>query len=273
MRTVLAFLLLLGARRPGRCRPRKRPISPRAIGRLRALEQKWDSAAHDKAIGILTPSCGASSARRRRASRPGRDGARQPVLRGRLGQARRASRFGDAVVTTEGLARHWLGEKPKTAGRSRRQGQGRRGLYCGLTGDAAVTIYAALPIERPAGDRRRPLRISLLPSQSGAFSPPGEVGVDRAGKADGSSCTCDKAAVAPELAGLRSAAGGRAGQGQDGAGSAARSTRASPWRTRRRTPTSLLERARPRDRAPIPPWSSRRNASPTRSPADQAHSA
>jgi hypothetical protein len=84
--------------------------------------------------------------------------------------------FGDAAVTTEGLARHWLGEKPKQPVDLEAKLKEGEDLYFGLTGDAAVTVYAALPIERPTGAAQAVAHLALA-SQSGAFSPPREIGI------------------------------------------------------------------------------------------------
>ena len=100
-------------------------------------------------------------------------------------------------MTTEGLARHWLGEKPKQPidlDAKLREGED---LYFGLTGDAAVTVYAALPIERPAGTAQAVAHLALE-SQAGAFSPPREIGVILR-KGGRLFLYLDKAAAAPEI--------------------------------------------------------------------------
>ena len=166
-------------------------------------------------------------------------------------------------MTTEGLARHWLGEKPKQPIDLEAKLREGEDLYFGLTGDAAVTVFAALPIERPPGTVQAVAHLALA-SQSGAFSPPREIGVivQKGGRLF---LYLDKADAAPELpaceaplaAALDKAKAVRAaGKADD---SFALENEASDayvrcWSTR-------VARNRPR----IPPWSSRRNASPTRS--------
>ena len=54
MRTVLAFLLLL-ATPAWALSPEEAAYIAARDRAASALEQKWDSAAHDKAIGTLTP--------------------------------------------------------------------------------------------------------------------------------------------------------------------------------------------------------------------------
>jgi hypothetical protein len=105
--------------------------------------------------------------------------------------------FGDAAVTTEGLVRHWLGEQPKQpidleAGL--REGED---LYFGLTGDAAVTVFASLPVERPAETVQAFAHLALA-SQSGAFSPPREIGII-VQKGSRLFLLLDRAVAAPEL--------------------------------------------------------------------------
>lgn len=162
-----------------------------------ALEQKWDSKAHDKAIAVLTPML------RRIVGPPPKDYpgpgdmVRDSLCCGAGSDKLDAIAFGDAVVTTEGLARHWLGEKPKQpVALDARINEG-EDLYFGLTGDAAVTVYAALPIERPAGTAQAVAHLALT-SQSGAFSPPREIGVI-VRKRGRLFLYLDKAAAAPEL--------------------------------------------------------------------------
>ena len=100
-------------------------------------------------------------------------------------------------MTTEGLARHWLGEKPdQPLDLEARLDEG-EDLYAGLAGDAAVTVYATLPVERPAGTTQAVAHLALA-SQSGAFSPPREIGVI-VRKSGRLLLYLDKADVAPEI--------------------------------------------------------------------------
>jgi hypothetical protein len=175
MRTVLAFLLLFAAPAWALSPEEAAYIAARDRA-AKALEQKWDSAAHDKAIGALTPML------RRIVGPPPKGFAgpgemvRDSLCCGAGSDKLDAIAFGDAAVTTEGLARYWLGDKPKQPidlDAKLREGED---LYSGLTGDAAVTVYATLPIERPAGAAQAVAHVALT-SQSGAFAPPREVGV------------------------------------------------------------------------------------------------
>jgi hypothetical protein len=196
MRTVLTFLLLL-ASPAWALSPEEAAYVAARDRAAAALEQKWDSAAHDKAIGALTPML-------RRIVGPPPKGfpgpgemVRDTLCCGVGSDKLDAIAFGDAVVTTESLARHWLGEKPKQPvdlDAKLREGED---LYFGLTGDAAVTVYAALPIERPAGTVQAVAHLALA-SQSGAFAPPSEIGVI-ARKGGRLLLYLDKAAASPEL--------------------------------------------------------------------------
>jgi len=196
MRTVLAPLLLL-ATPAWALSPEEATYIAARDRAAAALEQKWDSAAHDKAIGTLTPML------RRIVGPPPKgypgpgDMVRDSLCCGTGSDKLDAIAFGDAVVTTEGLARLWLGEKPKQPiDLEAKLGEG-EDLYFGLTGDAAVTVYATLPIERPAKAVQAVAHLALA-SQAGAFSPPREIGVivRKGGKIF---LYLDKAAAAPEL--------------------------------------------------------------------------
>lgn len=196
MRTVLTFLLLIASPALALSPEEAAYITARDRAAA-ALEHKWDNAAHDKAIGILTPML-------RRIVGPPPKGypgpgemVRDSLCCGAASDKLDAIAFGDAAVTTEGLARHWLGEKPKQPVDLDAKVREGEELYLGLTGDAAVTIYAALPVERPAGAAQAVAHLALV-SQAGAFSPPGEVGV-MVRKAGRLVMYLDKAAVAPEL--------------------------------------------------------------------------
>jgi hypothetical protein len=196
MRTVLALLLLVAA--PAWALSPEEAAYVAARDRAAAtLERKWDSAAHDKAIGALTPML-------RRIVGPPPKGypgpgemVRDSLCCGAGSDKLDAIAFGDAAVTTEGLARHWLGEKPKQPIDLEAKLREGEDLYFGLTGDAAVTVYAALPIERPTGAVRAFAHLALA-SQSGAFGPPREIGVivQKGGRLF---LILDKATVEPEL--------------------------------------------------------------------------
>lgn len=197
MRTFLAFLLLLAAPAWALSPEEAAYIAARDRAAA-ALEQKWDSAAHDKAIGTLTPML-------RRIVGPPPKGfpgpgemVRDSLCCGASSDKLDAIAFGDAAVTTEGLARHWLGEKPKQPIDLVAKLTEGEDLYSGLTGDAAVTVYAILPIERPAGTVRAVAHL-VLASQAGAFVPPREIGVvvQKGGRLF---LYLDKAAATPELA-------------------------------------------------------------------------
>ena len=195
MRTVLALLLLL-ATPAWALSPEEAAYIAARDRAASALEQKWDSAAHDKAIGTLTPML-------RRIVGPPPKGfpgpgemVRDSLCCGVGSDKLDAIAFGDAAVTTEGLARHWLGEKPKQPIDLEAKLREGEDLYFGLTGDAAVTVYAALPIERPPGTVQAVAHLALA-SQSGALSPPREIGVI-VRKGTRLFLYLDKAAVAPE---------------------------------------------------------------------------
>lgn len=196
MRTALTFLLLLAAPAWALSPEEAAYIAARDRAAA-ALEHKWDSAAHDKSIGVLTPML------RRIVGAPPKgfpgpgEMVRDTLCCGAGSDRLDAIAFGDAAVTTESLARHWLGEKPKQPvdlDAKLREGED---LYFGLTGDTAVTVYAILPIERPAGATQAVAHLALE-SQAGAFTPPRELGVivRKGGRVF---LHLDKAAAAPEI--------------------------------------------------------------------------
>jgi hypothetical protein len=196
MRIVLPLLLLL-ATPAWALSPEEAAYIAARDRAAAALEQKWDSAAHDKAIGTLTPML-------RRIVGPPPKGypgpgemVRDSLCCGVGSDKLDAIAFGEVVVTTEGLARHWLGEKPKQPIDLEAKLREGEDLYFGMTGDAAVTVYAALPIERPAGTVRAVAHLALA-SQSGAFGPPPDIGVivQRGGRLF---LFLDKATATPEL--------------------------------------------------------------------------
>jgi hypothetical protein len=197
MRAVLALLILL-ASPAWALSPEEAAYIAARDRAAAALEQKWDSAAHDKAMGTLTPML-------RRIVGPPPKGypgpgemVRDSLCCGVGSDKLDAIGFGDAAVTTAGLARHWLGEKPKQPIDLEAKLKEGEDLYFGLTGDAAVTVYATLPIERPVGTAQAVAHLALA-TQSGAFSPPRDVGVivQKGGRLF---LYLDKAAVTPELA-------------------------------------------------------------------------
>lgn len=196
MRAVLAFLLLVAS--PALALSPEEAAYVAARDRAAAaLEQKWDSAAHDKAVTSLTTML------RRIVGPPPKSYAgagemvRDALCCGGGSDKLDALAFGDVVVTTEGLARHWLGENPKQPIDLEAKLKEGEDLYFGLTGDAAVTVYATLPIERPAKAVQAVAHLALA-SQAGAFSPPREIGVimRKGGKIF---LYLDKAEAAPEL--------------------------------------------------------------------------
>ena len=123
MRTVLALLLLL-ATPAWALSPEEAAYIAARDRAAAALEQKWDSAAHDKAIAALTPML-------RRIVGPPPKGfpgpgemVRDSLCCGAGSDKLDAIAFGDAVVTTEGLAR--LGSARSRSSRSiSRPGSGR----------------------------------------------------------------------------------------------------------------------------------------------------
>lgn len=175
MRIVLAFLLLF-ASPAWALSPEEAAYIVQRDRAAAALEQKWDSAAHDRAIAALTPLL------RRIVGAPpkGFDGkgdmVRDSLCCGVGSDKLDALAFGDAVVTTEGLARHWLGEKPNQPIDLDAKIKDGEDLYSGLSGDAAVTVYASLPVAKPAGATLAVAHLALA-SQAGALWPPREVGV------------------------------------------------------------------------------------------------
>lgn len=197
MRTVLVLLLLLLAVPAWALSPEEAAYIAARDRAAAALEHKWDNAVHDKAMAALT------LALRRIVGSPPKgfpgpgDMVRDALCCGAGSEKLDAIAFGDAVVTTEGLARHWLGEKPRQAVNLEAKLNEGEDLYSGVTGDAAVTVYAALPIERPAGTAQAVAHLALA-SQSGAFSPPREIGV-MVRKGGRLLLILDKATVAPEL--------------------------------------------------------------------------
>jgi hypothetical protein len=174
MRRVLVLLLLLA--------PPAWALTPEEAAYLAerdranaALEANWDQEAYDRAVETLTP-------RLARIVGPPPKGLAGKgemnttpccgVGSGKLdGMA-----FGDVVVTTEGLLRQWLTaqDPPRDVAAGIDEGVG---IYTsGLVGDAAVEVYAPVPIARPAGATRATAHLALA-SQAGSLWPPQEIGV------------------------------------------------------------------------------------------------
>jgi hypothetical protein len=139
------------------------------------LEANWDQSTYDRAIGSLTPQI------RRIVGPPPRgfDGKSRMnttlccgVGSGKLdGMA-----YGDVVVTTEALLGRWLAARDTPRDITVGIGEGADLYSWGLVGDAAVDIYAPLPITRPSGATRAVAHLALA-SQAGALWPPKEIGV------------------------------------------------------------------------------------------------
>jgi hypothetical protein len=174
MRRVLALLLLIV--------PPAWALSPDEAAYIAerdrvnaALEANWDQAAHDRAVETLTQKL------RRIVGQPlkGFDGNSEmntTLCCGVGAYKLDGMAFGEVVVTTEGLLRHWLAaqDPPRDLETGLKEGAG---LYsAGLVGDAAVDVYAALPIVRPPGATRAVAHLALA-SQAGSFWPPQEIGV------------------------------------------------------------------------------------------------
>jgi len=139
-----------------------------------ALEASWDQDIQDRAVEALT-----LKLRRIVGPPKGFDGKGEMnttlccgVGAGKLdGMA-----YGDVVVTTEGLLGRWLGalNPPRDLAAGIEEGAD---LYAsGLVGDAAVDVYATVPITRPPGATRAAAHLALA-SQAGSLWPPQEIGV------------------------------------------------------------------------------------------------
>ena len=176
MRRLLGLLLLIAAPAYALTPDEAAYIAERDKA-IAALELKWSNEAHDRAIAALAP-------RLRRIVGPppkgtvGEASMTPDTLCCGVGSAKLdAMVFGEVVVTTEGLLRLWLGDKPKPplaleAGLD----EGSEIYSTGVVGDAAVEVYAPLPISRPTGATRAVAHLALA-SQAGSFWPPPDLGV------------------------------------------------------------------------------------------------
>ena len=144
---------------------------------IAALELKWSNEGHDRAIAALTPRL------RRIVGAPPKGAGGEPQMTPDglccgVGSSKiDGMMYGEVVVTTEGLLRHWLNEKPKPpldleAGID----QGSELYSTGIVGDAAVDVYATLPIVQPPGTTRAVAHLAFA-SQAGSLWPPKDLGV------------------------------------------------------------------------------------------------
>lgn len=174
MRRLLALLLLLAAPAWALSPEEAAYVAERDRANA-ALEANWDQDTHDRAVESLTRQL------RRIVGPPpkGFDDSSEmnTTLCCGVGSSKLdGMAFGDVVVTTEGLLRHWLAalKPPRDVATGIEEGAD---LYSsGLVGDAAVDVYATVPIARPAGAARAMAHLALA-SQAGSLWPPQEIGV------------------------------------------------------------------------------------------------
>ena len=144
---------------------------------IASLELKWSNEGHDRAIAALTPRL------RRIVGPPPKGTVGEPLMTpdslccGSGSSKLDGMVYGEVVVTTVGLLRHWLSEKPKPpldldAGID----QGADIYSTGIVGDAAVDVHATLPIVPPPGTTRAVAHLALgLPA--GSLGTPKDLGV------------------------------------------------------------------------------------------------
>jgi len=174
MRRVLALLLLIA--------PPAWALNPEEAAYIAerdranaALDANWDQDTHDRALETLT-------ARLRRIVGPppkgleGRGEINTTLCCGVGAYKLDGLAFGNVVVTTEGLLRHWLAAQDPPRDLAVGLKDGTAVYSSGLVGDAAVDVYATLPIARPPGAVQAVAHLALA-SQAGSFWPPQEVGV------------------------------------------------------------------------------------------------
>jgi hypothetical protein len=179
MRALLALLLLLAApvlaAPTGALTPDEAAYLAERDRANATLEANWDQDTHDRAVESLARQL------KRIVGPPPQDfhgaGTMNTTLCCGVGAGHLdGMAFGDVVVTTEGLLGHWLAEldTPRDLDAGLKDGAD---LYTnGLVGDAAVSIYATLPIVRPPGATRAVAHLALA-SQAGALWPPQQIGV------------------------------------------------------------------------------------------------
>jgi hypothetical protein len=176
MRLLLAFPLLLALPALALTPDEAGYIAERDKA-IAALEQKWSNQAHDRAIAALTP-------RLKRIVGPPPKGTSGDAsmtpdsLCCGVGSAKLDGMvYGEVLVTTVGLLRYWLRSKFKPPIELEAGIDDGADIYAtGIVGNAAVEIYATLPIVKPPGVARVAAHLALA-SQGGAQSPPKDLGV------------------------------------------------------------------------------------------------
>jgi hypothetical protein len=179
MRALLALLLLLAAPAlaapAGAQTPQEAAYLAERDRANAALEANWDQDAHDRAVESLTRQI------KRIVGPPlhgfnGKSEMNTTLCCGVGSGKLDGMAYGDVVVTTEGLLGRWLAAlgTPRDVAAGIEEGAD---LYSnGLVGEAAVTVYAGLPIVRPPGATRAVAHLALA-SQADALWPPQEIGV------------------------------------------------------------------------------------------------
>ena len=179
MRSLLALLLLLAApvlaAPTGALTPEEAAYLAERDRANAALEANWDQDTHDRAVESLTRQL------KRIVGAPpqgfvGKSEMNTTLCCGVGAGQLDGMAYGDVVVTTEGLLGRWLAalDTPRDIAAGLEEGAD---LYSnGLVGDAAVTVFAKLPIVRPPGATRAVAHLALA-SQAAALWPPRQIGV------------------------------------------------------------------------------------------------
>ena len=184
MRTILFVFFLFAAPSAWSQSPDERAYLTERNSAIAALQKKFDQAQHKRLSDAL-------DARLRRIVSPtaapkrfAEPGAYSPdtLCCGMMTRRLDGLRFtasdeagGSVIVTTDGLLRVWLGEQklPAASESTFRTGD----FYTkAIVGDADVTLFAPLPIAKPAGATVAVAALALA-SQMGATSPPRQIAV------------------------------------------------------------------------------------------------
>lgn len=184
MRAILLVSLLLAAPSVWAQSPDERAYLTERNGAIAALQKKFDEAQHKRLSATLEARLRRLMVRTAPPKGFAEPGAFSPdtlccgTMTRRLDGLRFAATDeagGSVIVTTDGLLRTWLAEQklPAASESAFRTGD----FYTkAIVGEADVTLFAALPIVKPAGATVAVAALALA-SQMGASSPPRQIAV------------------------------------------------------------------------------------------------
>lgn len=184
MRTILFVFLLLAAPSAWAQSPDERAYLTERNAAIGTLQKKFDEAQHKRLSDALEARLRRIVVRTAPPKGFAEPGAFSPdtLCCGMMTRRLDGLRFtatdeagGAVIVTTEGLLRAWLGEQklPAASESNFRTGD----FYTkAIVGEADVTLFAPLPITKPAGATVAVAALALA-SQMGATSPPRQIAV------------------------------------------------------------------------------------------------